>query len=68
MKLSAKRNHASGLERIHREKIRSRKAQIRARALGKPYNGFCLADHVAPEVLRRPLNLSGVEIPEDHEE
>lgn len=60
---SAKRKQSRGFERIHQAKIRSRNAQIRARALGKSYEGFRLARHVDPEVLQRPLNLSRVKIP-----
>jgi hypothetical protein len=51
-------------KRIHQAKIRARKAQIRARASGKKYDGICLAKLIDPEVLRRPLNLSGVVIPD----
>ena len=35
---------------------------MRADALGKKSNEFCLADHVG-EVIRRPLNLSRVDEP-----
>ncbi len=68
MRPSAKGKRPSGFKRIHQAKVRSRKAQIRARALGKRYEGFCLAKHVDPEVLRRPLNLRRVRIPVGHEE
>jgi len=63
MRSSAKRKQSRGLKRIHQAKIRSRKAQIRARALGEPFEGFCLAKHVDPEALQRPLNLSRAKIP-----
>jgi hypothetical protein len=68
MKQTVKDKQSSGFERIHQAKIRSRRAQIRARAEGKSYSGFCLAKHVDPEVLRRPLDLSNVEVPAGHEE
>ena len=58
----------SRFKRIHQAKIRSRKAQIRARTLGKRYDGFCLAKHVDPEIFRRPLNLSRAKIPAGDEE
>ncbi len=57
----------SELERLHQAKIRARKAQIRARASGKPYSGFCLAKEVDPELLRRPLDLSLVEVRMRHD-
>jgi len=41
---------------------------MRARTEGKSYSGFCLAKHVDPEILRRPLDLSNVEVPAGHEE
>lgn len=63
-----KRKRASEFRRIYQAMIRSRKAQIRARALGKQFDGFCLAKHVDPEVLRRALNLSRVRIPASYEE
>lgn len=65
---ATKRKRLSGFQRIHQAKIRSRKAQIHARASGKPYNGFCLAKHVDPEVFKRPLNLSRAKIPAGDEE
>jgi hypothetical protein len=55
-------------KRIHEAKIRARKAQIRARALGKPYDSFCLAKHVDPGILRRPLNLSHAKLPAGDED
>jgi hypothetical protein len=63
-----KSNRLSGFMRIHQAKIRNRKAQIRARALGKRYDGFCLAKYVDPEILRHPLNLSRAKIPAGDEE
>ena len=63
MRSSATRKQSRGLKRIHQAKIRSRKAQVRARALGEPFEGFCLAKHVDPEALQRPLNLSRAKIP-----
>ena len=63
-----KRKRLSGFKRIHQAKIRSRKVQIRARALGKRFDGFCLAKHVDPKILRRPLNLSRAKIPAGYEE
>jgi hypothetical protein len=65
---ATKRKRLSGFQRIHQAKIRSRKAQIRARALGRPYDGFCLAKHIDPEILKRPLNLSRAKIPVGDEE
>ena len=63
MRPSAKRKQSRGLKRIHQAKVRSRKAQIRARALGERFEGFCLARHVDPEALKRPLNLTRAKIP-----
>jgi hypothetical protein len=63
MRSSATRKQSRGLKRIHQAKIRSRKAQVRARALGEPFEGFCLAKHVDPEALKRPLNLTRAKIP-----
>ena len=63
MRPSAKRKSSSGLKRIHPAKIRSRKAQIRASALGERFEGFCLARHVDPDLLKRSLNLSRAKIP-----
>ncbi len=60
-----KKKRLGGFERIHQAKTRSRKAQIRARALGKKYDGFCLAKQVDPETFRRPLNLSQARVPAD---
>jgi len=69
MRLGAlKSKRLSGFKRIHQAKIRNRKAQIHARASGKRYDGFCLAKHVDPEILRRPLNLSRAKIPAGDEE
>jgi hypothetical protein len=65
---ASKSKRLSGFKRIHQAKIRSRKAQIRARALGEHYDGFCLAKHVDPEILRRPLNLSRAKIPAGDED
>ena len=61
MRPGAERKQSRGLARIHRQKTRSRKAQIRARAPGKRFEGFCLAKHVAPEL----LHLSRAKIPAD---
>jgi hypothetical protein len=54
MRPSAKRKWSRELKRIHQTKICSRKAQIRARALGERFEGFCLAKHVDPDLLKRP--------------
>ncbi len=67
MRRKAKTRRISGFARIHGEKIRSRRAQIRARMRGEHYEGFCLAKYVDPEVLRRPLNLSRVKVPSDRQ-
>jgi hypothetical protein len=67
MKKAANRQTASGFSQIHQAKIRSRKAQIRARAMSGYYDGFCLAKHVDLKALKRPLNLSRVKIPPGHE-
>lgn len=53
----------SSFERIHRAKLRDRKAQIRARAKGHSHEGFSVAKQVDPELLKRPLNLSRAKVP-----
>ena len=64
MKSKAKdgRSQNDEMARIHRDNIASRRRVMRADALGKKSNEFCLADHVG-EVIRRPLNLSRVDEP-----
>ena len=51
-------------ERIHASKLQERRKQIRARAEGKPYQGFSLAQQVDSELLRRPINLSRAKVPQ----
>ena len=68
MKTKAKKVHAQDGEmaRIQRENIASRKRVMRANALGKKSKEFCLADHVV-DMIRRPLNLSRVGVPQQFE-
>jgi hypothetical protein len=63
MKQTVKDKQSSGFERIHQAKIRSRRAQIRARAEDKSYSGFCLAKHVDPEILSQGKNGSDISKP-----
>lgn len=66
MKLGATKRSQSRFQHIHQSKILSRRRLIRARSQGKKIaDTFCLAQLVAPKILKQPLDFSQVCAPEE---